>query len=129
MAAYTHKNLGDVKNMAPQFGIEGGFEARFARGDLEAERTAVSYQHLPPDTQSPFGHRHQEAEEVYVVLRGSGRMKLGDDVIEVAELDAIRVSPEVPRAFAAGSEGLTVLAVGQHHENDGEMLQDFVVED
>jgi mannose-6-phosphate isomerase-like protein (cupin superfamily) len=125
MAAYTHKNLRDVKNSAPEFGIEGGFEARFARRDLEAERTGLAYQHMPPDTQAPFGHRHQEAEEIYVVVEGSGKMKLGDEVIDVGLLDAVRVAPEVPRAFAAGSEGLTVIALGAHHENDGEVIPDF----
>jgi mannose-6-phosphate isomerase-like protein (cupin superfamily) len=125
MAHYTHKNLRDVKNSAPDFGIETGFEARFARGDLGAEETGVSYQRLPPNTKAPFGHQHEKAEEIYVVVAGSGQMKLGDDVIEIGELDAIRVDPAVPRQFAAGSEGLTVVAFGTHHENDGSLVHDL----
>jgi uncharacterized cupin superfamily protein len=128
MAPFTRKNLKDVKNRAPDFGIEGGFEARFARGDLEAEQAGLSYQHLPPGTKSPFGHVHENAEEIYVVISGAGQMRLGDDVIDVVELDAVRVDPDVPRAFLAGDAGMTVLAMGAHHENDGQPLPDFGVE-
>jgi mannose-6-phosphate isomerase-like protein (cupin superfamily) len=128
MPDYTHKNLQEVKNSAPDFGIEGGFEARFARRDLGVEETGISYQRLPPDTKAPFGHVHEKAEEIYVVVKGAGRMKLGDEVIDVAELDAIRVDPDVPRQFAAGPEGLTVLAFGTHHENEAQALPDFWAE-
>ncbi|HEY2636647.1 MAG TPA: hypothetical protein VGI54_04605, partial [Solirubrobacteraceae bacterium] len=63
--------------------------------------------------------------EIYVVVEGGGKMKLGDEVIDIDTLDAIRVAPEVPRAFAAGPAGLAVLAFGTHHENDGELLHDI----
>jgi uncharacterized cupin superfamily protein len=129
MSDYARKNLMDIENMAPRFGYEGGFEARFGGRELGASQTGISMQRLPPDSEAPFGHRHEKAEEIYVVLEGSGRMKLGDDVIEVGRLDAIRVDPEVPRAFAAGADGLTVLAFGTHHENDGELLHGFWQED
>ncbi len=71
----------------------------------------------------PFGHKHEEAEEVYIVIAGSGRVKLDDEIIEVVELDAIRVSPEVTRGFEGGPEGIEVLAVGARHDGDGELLQ------
>src|SRR5690348_4428067 len=93
-------------------------EARFANGDLDAEETGVSHQRLRASQRSPFGHKHEKAEEVYVVLSGSGRMKLDDEIIEVEALDAIRVSPEVTRAFEAGPEGIEVLAVGARHDGD-----------
>lgn len=128
MAAYTHKNLGEVKDSAPGFGVEEIQEARFAREDLEAERTGLAYFNLKPGKRMPFGHKHEEAEEVYVVIAGSGRMKLDDEVIEVTGLDAIRVSPEVARGFEAGPEGLSLLAVGAHHENDGELLPNWWVD-
>jgi mannose-6-phosphate isomerase-like protein (cupin superfamily) len=97
-------------------------EARFAKGDLDAEKTGVSHQRLKPGQRNPFGHRHEQAEEVYVVIGGSGRMKLDDEIIEVERLDAIRVSPEVIRAFEAGDEGIEVLAVGARHDGDGEVI-------
>lgn len=120
--AFTHTKLDDVKDSAPEFGFGEIQEARFAKGDLDAEETGVSHLRLKPDQRSPFGHKHENAEEVYVVLSGSGRMKLDDEIIEVEGLDAIRVSPEVTRAFEAGPDGLEVLAVGARHDGDGEIF-------
>ena len=119
-APFTHKKLTDVKDSAPEFGLDEAQEARFAKGDLEAERTGLSHVRLKPDKRSPFGHKHDEAEEVYIVLSGSGRMKLDDEIIELERLDAVRVSPAVIRAFEAGPEGIEVLAVGARHDGDGE---------
>jgi quercetin dioxygenase-like cupin family protein len=121
--AYTHKKLTDVKDSAPEFGIGDVQEARFAKGELDAARTGVSYFDVKPNQRSPFGHRHDEAEEVYVVIAGSGWMKLDDEIIEVSELDAIRVAPEVVRAFESGPDGIRVLAMGARHDGDGEIIQ------
>jgi mannose-6-phosphate isomerase-like protein (cupin superfamily) len=121
-APFTHKKLTDVKDSAPEFGMEDVQEARFAKGDLDAEDTGVSHHRLKPNQRTPFGHKHEQAEEVYVVIAGSGRMKLDDEIIEVERLDAIRVSPEVVRAFEAGSDGLEVLATGPRHDGDGEVI-------
>ena len=121
-APFTHVKLTDVKDSAPEFGMEEVQEARFAKGDLDAERTGVSHQRLKPGQRNPFGHKHEDAEEVYVVIGGSGRMKLDDEIIEVERLDAIRVSPEVIRAFEAGDDGIEVLAVGARHDGDGEVV-------
>jgi len=120
---FTHKKLTDVKDSAPEFGIDEIQEARFAKDDLDAERTGLSHLRLKPGKRSPFGHKHDEAEEVYVVIAGSGRMKLDDEIIEVETLDAIRVSPEVIRAFEAGDDGLEVIATGSRHDGDGEIVQ------
>jgi mannose-6-phosphate isomerase-like protein (cupin superfamily) len=97
-------------------------EARFATKDLEAEDTGFSFHRLKPGKRQAFGHHHEEAEEVYVVVRGDGLLKLDDEIIEVETLDAIRVSPEVTRAFQAGDEGLEVLAFGARREGDGEVI-------
>jgi quercetin dioxygenase-like cupin family protein len=121
-APFTHLKLTDVKDSAPEFGMEEVQEARFAKGDLDAEKTGVSHQRLKPGQRNPFGHKHDDAEEVYVVIGGSGRMKLDDEIIEVDRLDAIRVSPEVVRAFEAGEDGIEVLAVGARHDGDGEVI-------
>lgn len=119
---FTHKKLTDVKDSAPEFGMGEVQEARFAKEDLDAEKTGVSHQRLKPGQRNPFGHKHEEAEEVYIVIAGSGRMKLDDEIIEVETLDAIRVSPEVIRAFEAGDDGIEVLAVGARHDGDGEVI-------
>jgi mannose-6-phosphate isomerase-like protein (cupin superfamily) len=121
--AYTHMNLAQVEDSAPKFGLAEVQEARFATGDLDAESTGVSHHRVKPDQRQAFGHRHDEAEEVYVVIAGSGRVKLDDDIIELERLDAVRVSPGVMRAFEAGPEGLEMLACGARHDGDGEVVQ------
>jgi mannose-6-phosphate isomerase-like protein (cupin superfamily) len=121
-APFTHTKLTDVKDSAPEFGMDDVQEARFAKGDLDAKETGVSHYRLKPGKRTPFGHKHEEAEEVYVVIGGSGLLKLDDEIIEVETLDAIRVSPEVIRAFEAGDDGIEVLAVGARHDGDGEVI-------
>ncbi len=120
---YTHINLERVEDVAPANGFGERWEARVARADLDAERTGLTHFRLHPGKRSPFAHRHREAEEVYLILRGSGRVKLGDELREVAVLDAIRVAPELPRAFEAGPDGLEFIAFGAHHA-DGEPVED-----
>jgi len=122
---FTHKKLTDVKDSAPEFGIGEIQEARFAKDDLDAQKTGLSHLRLKPGKRSPFGHKHEEAEEVYIVIAGAGRMKLDDEIIDVETLDAIRVSPEVVRAFEAGDEGIEVIAVGARHDGDGEIVRDW----
>jgi mannose-6-phosphate isomerase-like protein (cupin superfamily) len=120
---YTLKQLTDVEDSAVKFGLGEIQEARFCNGDLEAEDTGVSLYMLKPDKRQPFGHKHDKAEEVYVVVEGSGRAKLDDEIVEIEKLDAVRVAPGVMRSFEAGSNGLQMLAFGPHHEGDGELIQ------
>lgn len=122
---FTHKKLDEVEDSAASHGHGDLMEARFARGDLEAETTGFSFHRLKPGKRQPFGHKHDEAEEVYVVVRGGGLLKLDDEIIEVETMDAIRVSPDVMRAFEAGDDGLEVIVFGPHHEGDGEIDPGF----
>jgi mannose-6-phosphate isomerase-like protein (cupin superfamily) len=124
--SYTIKNLRDVEDSAPKFGFESVQEAHFAHGDLDAEGTGLSYHVVKPNCRQGFAHRHEAAEEVYVVLSGNGRMNLDGEVVDVQRLDAIRVSPPVVRTFEAGPDGLELLAFGPRHEGDGEILQENV---
>ena len=121
-APFTFKKLEEVEDSAPKFGFGELGEARFAKGALDAQDTGVSLLRLNPGRRQAFGHRHENAEEVYVVLSGSGRMKLDDEIVEVAQLDAVRVAPQVTRAFEAGEDGLEVLAVGPRRDGDGELI-------
>ncbi len=123
--SYTLLKLTDAEDMAPGFGIGHITEARFPNADLDTEQTGLSHQKLAAGARHPFGHRHQNAEEVYVVLSGSGRVKLDDEIVEIEKLDAIRVAPGVTRAFEGGDDGLELLAFGPRHEGDGEMIQDW----
>ncbi|HEY2717465.1 MAG TPA: cupin domain-containing protein [Solirubrobacterales bacterium] len=120
---YTHLNLDRVEDAAPANGFGERWEARVARTDLDAEQTGLAHFRLRPGKRSPFVHRHREAEEVYVILRGSGRVRLGEELREVGELDAIRIAPQLPRAFEAGPDGLELIVFGPHHA-DGEAVED-----
>jgi mannose-6-phosphate isomerase-like protein (cupin superfamily) len=122
---YTLITLTEVEDSAPKFGYGELQEARFAHDDLDAQDTGVSHHRVKAGRRQGFAHKHENAEEVYVVLSGSGRVKLDDDIVDIERLDAIRVAPGVIRAFEAGPEGLELLAVGAHHEGDGELLPDW----
>jgi quercetin dioxygenase-like cupin family protein len=112
VSGFTLKNLMDVEDSAVKFGFSPALESRFARGALECERVGVSYQRIAPDTRAPFGHHHNSQEEIYVILSGGGRAKLDDEIVELKAYDALRVAPDVTRAFEAGSDGLELLAFG-----------------
>ena len=124
-APYTLKNLTEVEDSAPKFGYGEIQEVRFANRDLEAEGTGVSHHRVKPGKRQGFAHRHKEAEEVYVVIAGSGRIKLDDDILDLETMDAIRVAPKVARQFEAGPEDLEVLAFGPQHEGDGDLIYDW----
>lgn len=122
--SYTIKNLREVEDMAPKFGFSEVQEARFPREDLESETIGLAFHIVRPGKRQAFAHRHEQAEEIYVILSGRGRIKLDGDVREVGPLDAIRVSPPVTRAFEAGPEGLELLVFGPRHAGDGDILRD-----
>jgi mannose-6-phosphate isomerase-like protein (cupin superfamily) len=125
MADYAKKNLREVEDAAVKHGFSETQEARFAGRDLGCETIGLALEAVKPDSRQAFGHRHEADEEVYVVIRGSGRMRLDDETIDVGPLDAIRVAPGVKRGFEADGEGLELLAFGTHTEGDGEIDPGF----
>ena len=127
MSGYTKVNLrDDVQDMA-KGNMPPGIEAHFAKGALDCEKSGVTYFKLEPDFHPPFGHRHEEQEEVYVVISGSARVKAGDDIVELAQFDAIRVPGAMPRGMEAGPDGAEIIAIGAPNTDnkDAEMLPDF----
>ena len=130
MAPYTLKNMKEIKDMAQEFGLSPELEARFARDPLECEKLALSYQRLAPNFRTPFGHRHAAQEEVYLCVGGSGRIKVGDEVIELAQWDAIRVAADAMRALEAGPGGAEIIAIGapSTRPNDAEMVSGWWAE-
>ena len=121
---HTQINLDEVEDVAPGNGFGDRWEARVARAALDSEQTGVTHFRLRAGKRSPFSHRHRDAEEIYVILSGAGRVKLDDDLFAVHARDAIRVAPGVARAFEAGPYGLEFLAFGPHHDDDGEPVDD-----
>lgn len=113
MADYTLLNLrSGVEDMAPQFNMGDGIEARFARKPLGLEKSGVSYFKLGSGYKLPFGHSHSEQEEIYLVVSGSARLKLDDEEVELTELDAVRIPAGVMRGMAGGPEGGELIAFG-----------------
>ena len=112
MAGYTHKNLKDVENQAPKFGMPAELDARFARTALDGETLGLSLMKLEPGFRIPFGHKHSAQEEVYVIVRGSARIRVEDEIVELREWDAIRFDKDTMRNVEAGPDGVEYLAFG-----------------
>jgi mannose-6-phosphate isomerase-like protein (cupin superfamily) len=110
---FTHKNLKqDLEDVGSNFDGSPDLEFRLATKALELEQSGLGYQRVPPNYRFPYGHTHEKQEEVYVVLGGSGRMKLDDEIVELTQWDAVRVAPGTWRGYEAGPEGLEILVVG-----------------
>jgi mannose-6-phosphate isomerase-like protein (cupin superfamily) len=125
MAGYTHLNLKEVEDQAPKFDMSPDMEFRSARVPLEMENAGVSYLRVAPNFRVPFGHNHNVQEELYVLLEGSARRKLDDDVIELKPLDAVRIHKDTMRNLEGGPEGAALIAFGAPSTGpgDGPMTQ------
>ncbi len=110
MSGFKVKNLMEVEDSARD--RPEGIEARFARKHLDSEQLGVSYFRYAPGFRSPMGHSHREQEEAYVVVGGSGRMRLDDEIIALRRWDVVRVAPEMVRGFEGGPDGLELIAIG-----------------
>src|SRR2546421_6371286 len=64
---------------------------------LGAEQVALTWRRMPAGTggKGSYGHRHEEQEELYLVLSGEGQAKIGDDVMSLQPGTA---GPRAPRA-------------------------------
>ncbi|MEA2142901.1 MAG: hypothetical protein QOI64_1331 [Solirubrobacteraceae bacterium] len=118
MTGFAIVNLMDIEDSAGE--RAPGIEGRFARRHLGSEHLGVSYFRYSPGVRSPMAHSHREQEEAYVVVDGSGRVRLDDEVRELRQWDVLRVSPATVRAFEAGDDGLTLLALGSDRPEGGD---------
>ncbi len=110
---FTLRNLKtDLEDIGAVFDGSPDLEFRAATKALELERSGLTHQRVPPGYRFPYGHTHRTQEEVYVVVRGGGRMKVDDDIVELTEWDAVRVPPGSWRSYEAGPEGLEILVIG-----------------
>jgi mannose-6-phosphate isomerase-like protein (cupin superfamily) len=112
MSGYTIVNLEDVEDQAVKGGFSPNIEFRVARSALGLENSAVSYLRLAPHFRVPWGHRHAQQEEVYVLVNGSARVKLEDEIVELRQWDLVRVAKETMRAFEAGPDGAELVVIG-----------------
>jgi mannose-6-phosphate isomerase-like protein (cupin superfamily) len=124
MSHYTKANLrSQVENQAPNFGMPAELEARFARRAVDGDALGLSLLTLAPNFRVPFGHKHANQEEVYVIVRGSGRVKVDDEIVELGEWDAIRFDSGAMRNVEAGPDGVEYLAFGAGSDpRDAEMV-------
>ena len=127
MSGYTKRNLrSQVEDQAPKFDLADDMHARFARTALDARTLGVTLFELEPNFRIPFGHKHEGQEEVYVVVRGSGRIKVDDEIVDVAQWDAIRFDVDAMRNVEAGPDGLEYLAFGAGDDpRDVQMAPDW----
>ncbi|MDX6397849.1 MAG: hypothetical protein QOJ43_1257 [Gaiellaceae bacterium] len=124
MADYTKQNLKDIEDAAPKFGMPAEIEARFARRALGGESLGLSHFTLAPNFRIPFGHRHAQQEEVYVLVAGSASLKLDDEIVELEPWDAVRIGTGTMRNVQAGPDGAEYLAFGAGDDpGDAELEQ------
>jgi mannose-6-phosphate isomerase-like protein (cupin superfamily) len=127
MSGYTKKNLrNDVEDQAPKFDMPEEMQARFGRTPLGGKTLGLSLFTLEPGFRIPFGHKHDSQEEVYVVVRGSARVKVDDEIVELGEWDAIRFDKGAMHNVEAGPSGVEYLAFGAGEDGtEVEMVQDW----
>jgi quercetin dioxygenase-like cupin family protein len=131
MAGYTKRNLAqDVEDQAPKFGYSPNLEFRMAAKPLETEQSALSLLRIAPGFRLPFGHSHQRQEEIYVLVSGSARLKLDDEVLELGPWDAVRIHPDTTRNLEAGPDGaeLLLFAAPNAGSGDVEMTQGWWID-
>jgi mannose-6-phosphate isomerase-like protein (cupin superfamily) len=128
MSGFTHTNLKVIEDSAGD--RAPNLEAHIARKHLDSEHLGVSYFRYSPGFRAPVGHHHREQEEVYVVVSGSGRMRLDEEIVELRRWDIVRVAPETIRGLEGGPDGLELIAVGSDRPEggDGVAVQDWWVD-
>ena len=118
MSAFTIANLKELEDSAGK--RVPGIEGRFARSHLDSDHLGVSYLRYAPGVRSSIGHSHREQEEAYVIISGSGRIRLDDEIRELRQWDVVRVAPSTVRAFEAGDEGIEFIAIGSDRPEGGD---------
>ncbi len=118
MSDFTIKNIMEIEDATGEQMPD--IEARFGRKHLDSEHLGVSYFRYGPNFRSQMGHSHREQEEAYVVISGSGKVKLDEEILELRQWDILRVAPHVVRAFEGGPDGLEFLAVGSDRPEEGD---------
>ena len=118
MSRFSSVNLFEVEDSVGD--RAPGVEGRFGRKHLDSRDLGVSHFRYAPELRAQVAHSHREQEEAYVVVAGSGRVLLDQDVLELRQWDVVRVAPEVVRCFEAGPDGLDIIAVGGPRPEGGD---------
>ncbi|MDX6535443.1 MAG: hypothetical protein QOF68_3187 [Gaiellales bacterium] len=118
MTGFTIANLKDIEDSVGD--RAPGIEGRFARKHLDSQHLGVTYMRYDAGVRSPMAHSHREQEEAYIVISGSGRIRLDDEIHEIRQWDVVRMSPQTIRAVEAGEQGLELIAVGSDRPEGGD---------
>jgi mannose-6-phosphate isomerase-like protein (cupin superfamily) len=124
-ADYAIVNIKELEDQAVKFGLSPNLEARFGRKATDAKQGGFSYQKLAPNFRQPFGHRHEDQEEFYVVLSGGGSITLEDETRELEAWDVVRVAPATARGFEAGPDGLEFIVFGAGEGGEAKIIESF----
>lgn len=92
---FAHASVGSLRN------FEGKQFVKDATGATSCE---ISFGTLPTGGSVPFFHSHKENEENYIILSGSGKFQVNDDVFDIAEGSVIRVATNCDRNIKCTSE-------------------------
>jgi uncharacterized cupin superfamily protein len=122
MSDYTHLNLKDAEDQAPNFGLGDNLEFRMARVPLGLENSGLSYLRVGPGFRLPFGHKQKNQEEVYILISGKARMKIEDEIRELEPWDAVRVHKDTMRGIEATDEAAEFLVVGAPNTGPGDAV-------
>lgn len=117
---YVHTNIDEIEDLAPKYGMDFG-EARIIHQAVGSEQVGASFYRLEPGKRFGFGHHHKKAQEIYLVIAGTGRARLGDEIRELHPFDVVYCEPQLMREFEGGEDGMTLLAIGSHIQGDAEM--------
>jgi mannose-6-phosphate isomerase-like protein (cupin superfamily) len=121
MSGYTVQNLKEVENQGVHFGLDPkDMELRMAKDPLECANAGISYLKLGPGYRAPFGHTHKTQEEIYILISGSARVKLNDDVIDMKPFTAVRIAQDTMRSYEGGPEGAEIIALGAPKTGPGD---------
>jgi mannose-6-phosphate isomerase-like protein (cupin superfamily) len=121
MSGYTVQNLKEVENQGVHFGLDpNDMELRMAKDPLECANAGISYLKLGPGYRAPFGHTHKTQEEIYILISGSARVKLNDDVIDMKPFTAVRIAQETMRSYEGGPDGAEIIAIGAPKTGPGD---------
>ena len=114
----------DIRNrdQVPAFTTKDGSTIR----ELLAHRNSVIRNQSLAEATIPVGgataeHYHSKTEEIYYILKGHGKMTIGDEKRLIKPLDAIAIPPGAPhKIWNTGSEDLVLLcccAPAYEHED------------
>jgi len=123
MAGYTVRDLKEIENQGVKFGLpENDVQLRMAKDPLECSGCGVTYMKLGPGWRAPWGHTHKTQEEIFILVNGSARMKLDDEIVELKPFTAVRVSPETMRSYEGGAEGAELIVIGTPRTGGGDAV-------